>query len=44
MNKIWNWHITVTSTHIARSEFSHVAHVDARGDGNVVPVCIGTNP
>lgn len=36
MNEAWNGHVSITSTHIPSQ------NADARGDGNVVPICAKT--
>lgn len=44
MNGAWDWHVSITSTHVPCSELGHMAHVDARGNGKAVPVYTGTFP
>ena len=37
MNKVWNWHLSITSTHTTCSEFSHMAHIHVMGMWSLSP-------
>lgn len=44
MNGAWDWHVSITCTHVLCSELGHMARVDARGNGKVVSVYTRTVP